>query len=119
MSDLPFPGFDRGAQSNDAAMPAARPAKILRLDRLPASKAEIREVLCKIYDEAGPDPPNVNRAWDLAKVKLPHARRPRVRDVLKEQEFACRRRKPGKKRTSLLRRASPCSVPPRSAERRG
>jgi hypothetical protein len=101
MSDLPFPGFDKGTQSNDARTVAPRPAKTLRLDRLPASKAEIREVLCRIYDEAGADPPNVNRAWDLTKVKLPHARRRRVQQVLSEEEFARRRRKSGKKRTSL------------------
>jgi hypothetical protein len=98
MSDLPFPGFDRGAQSNAAGTVAPRPAKTLRLDRLPASKAEIREALRRIYDEAGADPPNVNRAWDLAKVKLPHARRRRVGEVLAEDEFARRRRKPGKRR---------------------
>jgi hypothetical protein len=98
MSDLPFPDFDSGAQSNDAATVAARPAKTLRLDRLPASKAEIREVLRKIYDEAGADPPNVNRAWDLAKVKLPHARRSRAREVLSEEEFYRQRREPGKRR---------------------
>jgi hypothetical protein len=100
MSDLPFPGFHSGTQSNDAGMVAPRPAKTLRLDRLPASKAEIREALRKIYDEAGADPPNVNRAWDLAKINLPHARRRRVGEVLAEDEFAHRRRKPGKKRTS-------------------
>jgi hypothetical protein len=101
MSDLPFPGFHSGTPSNAAATVAPRPAETLRLDRLPASKPDIREVLRKIYDEAGADPPNVNRAWDLAKVKLPHARRRRVGEVLAEDEFAHRRRKPGKKRTSL------------------
>jgi hypothetical protein len=66
--------------------------------RLPASKADIREALRKIRDEAGDDPPNVNGIWDLVKVKLLHARRHRVREVLREAEFACQRRKPGTKK---------------------
>jgi hypothetical protein len=98
MSDLPFPVFHSGTQSNDAGTVAPRPAKTLRLDRLPASKLEIREALRKIYDEADADPPNVNRAWDLAKVQLPHARRSRVREVLGEEEFFRQRRQPGKRR---------------------
>jgi hypothetical protein len=57
MSDLPFPVFHSGTQSNDAGTVVPRPAKRLRLDRLPASKAEIREALRKIYDKAGDDPP--------------------------------------------------------------
>jgi len=68
--------------------------------RMPASKPEIREALRRIYDEAGADPPNVNRAWDLVKLKMLHAQRSRVREVLDENEFACRRREPGKKEIS-------------------
>jgi hypothetical protein len=63
-----------------------------------ACKGTIREELRKIYDDAGQNPPNVLRAWDLLKVLLPEARRSRVRDVLREAEFARRRREPGKKR---------------------
>jgi hypothetical protein len=65
---------------------------------MPACKAEIREVLHKLYDEARGDPPNVNKAWDLVTQRLPNARRQRVREVLNEEGFARRRREPGKKR---------------------
>jgi len=66
-----------------------------------ACKAEIREVLHKIYDEAGDDPPNVNKAWDILKHKMPHARRSRAREVLREEEIAHQRREPGKRRPRL------------------
>ena len=54
-------------------------------------KPEIRTALRKI--------PNVNRAWNLIKVLLPDATRSRVREVLNEEEFARRRRGPGRKVT--------------------
>jgi hypothetical protein len=50
---------------------------------------EIRDRLRKLNEEAGDNPPNVNRAWDLIKVQMP-APRSRVREVLKEDEFAGR-----------------------------
>jgi hypothetical protein len=62
-------------------------------------KPEIRTALRKIFDEAGDNPPNVNRAWNLIKVLLPDATRSRVREVLSEEEFARRRRGPGRKVT--------------------
>ena len=62
-----------------------------------ASKPEIRTVLRNEYEKAGDNPPNVNRAWDLIKVQMPVSRS-RVREVLTEDEFARRRRKPGKRR---------------------
>jgi hypothetical protein len=65
--------------------------------RLGASKAQIRSVLRQIYDEAGDNPPNVNRAWQLIQQGLPNVTRARVRAFLKEDEFARRRRKPGQK----------------------
>jgi hypothetical protein len=57
-------------------------------------KAEIRKVLRNVFDRAGANPPNINQAWDLIKHQIP-ASRSRVREVLKEDEFARRRRKPG------------------------
>jgi hypothetical protein len=60
-------------------------------------KDTIRKVLRNVFDEAGDNPPNMNRAWDLLKVRLPDARRSRVREVLREPEFATRRRRPGRK----------------------
>jgi hypothetical protein len=66
--------------------------------RLPASKQQIREHLRKTYDKAGNDPPNVNRAWADIHPTLPNTTRARVREVLKEAEFARRRRPPGKRR---------------------
>ena len=62
-----------------------------------ASKPQIRVALREAYDAAGDNPPNVNRAWDLLKQRLPSARRKRVREVLGEEEFARRRREPGRK----------------------
>jgi hypothetical protein len=69
-----------------------------------ASKPQIRKILRQIYDEAGDNRPNMNRAWDLLKVLIPDARRSRVREVLREPEFARRRRGPGRK---AKRRPSP------------
>ena len=74
-----------------------------------AGKAKIREGLRKIFDEAGDNPPNMNRAWDLLKLRLPDARRSRVREVLREPEFAVRRRGPGRKRV-------PRATPPTTAQ---
>ena len=62
------------------------------------SKHKIREELRDIYAEARDDPPNVNKVWTLVKSRLPNARRRRVREVLKEEEFTCQRREPGKRR---------------------
>jgi hypothetical protein len=61
-----------------------------------ACKGTIRAELRKIYDEAGDNPPNMNKAWDLIKRQIP-APRSRVREVLEENEFARRRRGPGRK----------------------
>jgi hypothetical protein len=69
-------------------------------------KPEIRKVLRKVFDQAGANPPNVNQAWDLIKVQMPVSRS-RVREVLKEGEFALRRRGPGRKRKSVLNPANP------------
>jgi hypothetical protein len=65
--------------------------------RKSAGKDRIRKALRTIFDEAGDNPLNVNRAWDLIKVVLPDARRSRVREVLAEPEFVRRRRGPGRK----------------------
>jgi hypothetical protein len=67
--------------------------------RKSADKGTIRSALRKIFDEVSDHPPNVNQAWDSLKVLRPDARRSRVRDVLREAEFACRRRGPGRKTT--------------------
>jgi hypothetical protein len=62
-------------------------------------KHMIREVLRNVFDQAGDNPPNINQAWDSIKVLIPGAPRSRVREVLREPEFACRRRGPGRKPT--------------------
>jgi hypothetical protein len=64
-----------------------------------SAKSEIRKALRKEYDRAGDNPPHVNRAWDLIKAQMPDARRSRVREVLKEDEFTQRRHGPGRKAT--------------------
>jgi hypothetical protein len=61
-----------------------------------ACKGMIRELSRKIYGDAGDNPPNINQACDLIKRQIP-ASRSRVREVLKEEEFARRRRGPGRK----------------------
>jgi hypothetical protein len=66
--------------------------------RLGASKSHIRQTLRQIYENAGNNPPNVNRAWEQVRITLGNATRARVREVLKETEFARRRRPPGKRR---------------------
>jgi ribosomal protein S20 len=75
---------------------AAKASDVGRI-RNSAGKATIRTTLRKIFDEARDNPPNVNRAWVLLKMLLPDATRSRVREVLKEAEFARRRRGPGRK----------------------
>jgi hypothetical protein len=62
-----------------------------------ASKPKIREALRKIYDEAHRNPPNMNQASDVVRRRIP-ASRSRIREVLKEDEFARQRRGPGRKR---------------------
>jgi hypothetical protein len=69
-----------------------------KISRMPASKQIIREALYEIYLQLGADPPNVNKAWAQAKLRLPTATRARVREVLREPEFARQRRQPGKRR---------------------
>jgi hypothetical protein len=71
--------------------------------RKSAGKETIREALRKIFDEAGDSPPNMNKARNLIKGRIP-ASRSRVREVLREPEFAHRRRGPGRK---AKRRPSP------------
>lgn len=61
-----------------------------------SAKPDIRNVLRKIYDEAGANPPNINDACHLVMGQIP-ASRSRIREVLKEDEFARRRRGPGRK----------------------
>jgi hypothetical protein len=61
----------------------------------PPSEAKIREELRKIYADPSNDRPNVNKAYDLLRVSLPNVRRKSVMDILKEPEFASRRRDPG------------------------
>jgi hypothetical protein len=59
-------------------------------------KHMIRQVLRDVFDQAGDNPPNVNQAWDRIKRHI-RVSRSRVRDVLREAEFARRRRRPGRK----------------------
>ena len=80
-----------------ASISSCRDARLERAMRKPTCKATIRKALRRIYEEAGENPPNVNRAWDLVKVLLPNATRSRVREVLREAEFAQRRHGPGRK----------------------
>jgi hypothetical protein len=101
MSELPSPAFPSGGQSNDCVTTSPKVRnESPGPSRMPASEPEIREVLHKIYDEARGDPPNVNNAWDLVTQRLPNARRQRVREVLRENEFSRQRREPGKRRSS-------------------
>jgi hypothetical protein len=62
-------------------------------------KDRIRKAARDLYDKAGNNAPNINHAWDSIKVLIPGAPRSRVREVLREPEFACRRRGPGRKPT--------------------
>jgi hypothetical protein len=60
-------------------------------------KGTIREALREVYDKAGDNPPNINQAGAIVMRQLPVSRS-RVREVLNEDEFARRRRGPGRKR---------------------
>jgi hypothetical protein len=61
-----------------------------------ACKGTIRKAARQIYNEAGANPPNMNQASDLIKRQI-SASRSRVREVLREGEFARQRRGPGRK----------------------
>jgi hypothetical protein len=63
--------------------------------RRPVSEPQIRERLRGIYSDPRSNRPNVNQAWTILKKQLPNASKSRVMEVLKEDEFASRRRKPG------------------------
>jgi hypothetical protein len=62
-------------------------------------KDRIRKAARDLYDQAGNNAPNINHAWDSIKVLIPGAPRSRVREVLREPEFARRRRGPGRRAT--------------------
>jgi hypothetical protein len=66
-----------------------------RQNKRPASEAQIREGLRKIYADPSNDSPNVNVAYDLLKLELPNARKNSVMQILKEPEFKDQRRDPG------------------------
>jgi hypothetical protein len=59
------------------------------------SKPQIREVAKRVL-RGRPRQPNINEATKLIKGEIPNARRQRIREVLKETEFARMRRKPGR-----------------------
>jgi hypothetical protein len=59
------------------------------------SKPRIREAIKRVIRKQARSP-NINEATTLVKHELPEAARWRIREVLKEPEFAERRRKPGR-----------------------
>jgi hypothetical protein len=63
--------------------------------RRPASEAQIRNMLRGIYSDPQSNRPNVNKAWTILKKQLPNASKSQAMKVLKEEEFASRRRPPG------------------------
>jgi hypothetical protein len=67
-----------------------------RLRQPPASQAQIREALRRIYADPTNNRPNVNRAWVLLKTVLPTARKSLAHPIIREPEFANQRRNPGR-----------------------
>jgi hypothetical protein len=62
---------------------------------LRATEAQIREAAREVYADPANNRPNMHKAWRLIKSKLSNARVPRVRKVLREDEFKKKRRGPG------------------------
>jgi hypothetical protein len=63
--------------------------------RKSAGKDTIRKELHRVFDEAGKNPPDMNRAFNLVNARIHASRRP-VREVLNEDEFLPRRPKLGR-----------------------
>ncbi len=79
----------------DSSTKVAQTADVARKRRPPVSKKEIRRVARSFYSDPS-NPPNLMTAEQLVGGKLPDAARVRIRSVLKEDEFAGKRRKPGR-----------------------
>jgi hypothetical protein len=62
------------------------------------TEMQIREEARVLYEELADDPPNINRAEQLLRGRLPGAKRTRIRPVLGNPEFANLRRPSGVKR---------------------
>jgi hypothetical protein len=62
------------------------------------TETQIREEARVLYKELADDPPNINRAEQLLRERLPGAKRTRIRPVLRNHEFANLRRLSGVKR---------------------
>jgi hypothetical protein len=61
----------------------------------PASEALIRKTLKDIYSDPKFDRPNVVKAYQIVKKRLPNAGKAAVMKILKEPAFAGQRRSPG------------------------
>jgi hypothetical protein len=62
------------------------------------TEIQIREKARVVYTEFARDPPNMKRAEELVRERLPGATRSRIRPVLRELEFVNSRRRSGEKR---------------------
>jgi len=70
--------------------------------RRSAPDSQIEQFCREMYAQHCDDPPNVNRAYELARKKFPHTSRKKIRDdILRRPEFAALRRRAG------IRRAAP------------
>jgi hypothetical protein len=84
---LPSSGYAEAAK-NEPFTPAIKPIREL-------SKSRIREALRTIYDKAGKFGPNVNDAFDAVREIVRNPPRGIVMEILREDEFSRRRRRPG------------------------
>jgi hypothetical protein len=84
----PLPGYKQ-----ESRQPVSQPPDQQRTR--PASAAEIRSGLKTIYADTSNYGPNVNVACRLLRAKLSNAGKKLVMQILKEPEFASRRRGPG------------------------
>jgi hypothetical protein len=75
---------------NDSADDARGPPK-----RRSYTDNEIREAAREVYGASGKNPPNIDKAEQLLREKLPGAQRKKIRPILSEDEFTTLRRKPG------------------------
>jgi hypothetical protein len=83
---------------NGSGQTVSAPAGQQRQDTRPAAEVQIREAASEVYRdarEAGKKPPNKPEAERLIQAKLPGATRPRIRSVLKQDEFDRQRWKRG------------------------
>jgi hypothetical protein len=80
------------------------------LPRRRTSKSEIHEVAREVYTARAANPPNMIEAPNLIRERLPAASRQRIREVLREPEFANLRRPSGVRKQKACQKSWPAKL---------